>query len=185
MAKQAAVLLASGFEEIEAVTVIDVLRRAGVTVMVAGVGVAPSGNAVGAHNVVIGTDCLLEDLNDGDLDIVIFPGGLPGATNLAASEEVRLLVRAVLEHGGMAAAICAAPLVLDAAGLLEGEKYTCYPSIEKQINHGKYTGARVQCSGRLITGCGPAASLEFSFAILQALGLGEKAAQLKKGMLVD
>lgn len=183
MTKRAVVLLASGFEEIEAVTVIDVLRRAGVAVQVAGVGVAPSGNAIGAHDLVVGTDCLLEDLNDHELDMVVLPGGLPGATNLAASEEVRLLVRAVLEHGGMAAAICAAPLALDAAGVLAGAEYTCYPSIEKQIRQGKYTGARVQCSGRLITGCGPGASLEFALALVEGLGLAAKAAQLRQGML--
>lgn len=180
-----AVLLAPGFEEIEAVTCIDVLRRAGVEVLVAGVNADTQGTIVGAHDLSIVVDCLLEDLNVDDLAMTVFPGGMPGAANLAASEGARLLAQAVCENGGWAGAICAAPIALSAAGLLEGVEYTCYPSFEKKIPEGKYTAARVQVSGKIITASGPAAAVEFSFALLKALGLAAEADQLRHDMLIQ
>ncbi|MFA6931068.1 MAG: DJ-1 family glyoxalase III [Lentisphaeria bacterium] len=184
MSSQVAVLLAPGFEDIEAITVIDVLRRAGVTVIVAGVDCDSEGMVCSSHDLCVQTDCLLEDLDPNDLTMTVFPGGLPGATNLAASEEACVLARAVCERGGWATAICAAPIALSAAGLLNGVEYTCYPSFEKKIPEGKYTGARVQICGNIITACGPGASLEFAFALLNVLGLESATEQLKKGMLI-
>lgn len=180
-----AVLLAPGFEEMEAVTVVDILRRAGVEVLVAGVDADSQGTVVGAHGLSVVTDCLLEELNVDDLAMAVYPGGLPGATNLAASEGARLLAQAVCENGGWAAAICAAPVVLSAAGLLQGVEYTCYPSFEKKIPAGKYTGARVQICGKIITACGPGAAAEFAFALLQALGLEDEDRKLRRDMLIE
>ncbi len=183
MNAQVAVLLAQGFEEIEAVTVIDVLRRGGVAVSVTGVDCASDGLVCSSHDLCLKVDCLLEDLDTTDLAMVVFPGGLPGATNLAASEEACLLARIVKARGGWVAAICAAPIALSAAGLLKDVEYTCYPSFEKKMPEGIYTGARVQTCEKVITACGPGASLEFSFALLKALGKEPVVDSLRKGML--
>ncbi|NLF93086.1 MAG: DJ-1/PfpI family protein [Oligosphaeraceae bacterium] len=179
-----AVLLAPGFEEIEAVSVVDILRRAGVEVLLAGVDPDDQGGVQGAHGLTLLTDCLLEDLNVDDLAMAVYPGGMPGASNLAASDGARLLAQAVCEKGGWAAAICAAPVVLAAAGLLKGVEYTCYPSFEKKISAGKYTGARVQVCGKIITACGPGAAADFAFALLRALGLEKEAQKLHRDMLI-
>jgi 4-methyl-5(b-hydroxyethyl)-thiazole monophosphate biosynthesis len=185
MKPQVAVLLAEGFEDIEAVTVIDVLRRADVPVCVTGVDCASDGLVKSTHDLYLKVDCALEDLDATALEMVVFPGGLPGATNLASSEEARLLARTVNERGGWAAAICAAPIALSAAGLLKGVEYTCYPSFEKKIPEGIYTGARVQVCRRIVTACGPGASIEFAFTLLKALGKEKAVDSLRKGMLVS
>lgn len=183
MNPQVAVLLAEGFEDIEAITVIDVLRRAGVAVCVTGVDCDADGLVRSSHELCLKVDSLLEDLDTTALEMVVFPGGLPGATNLAASEEACLLARTVYERGGWATAICAAPIALSAAGLLKDMEYTCYPSFEKKIQEGIYTGARVQICERIITACGPGASLEFAFTLLKALGKEKVVDSLRKGML--
>ncbi len=176
-----AVLLAPGFEDIEAVTSIDVLRRADIPVAVASVGV--KGLVTSAHGLSIQTDCAVEDLVADDLALVVLPGGMPGASNLKASRPVRLLLEQVRAGGGLLAAICAAPIVLHAAGILTTQLYTCYPSFEKEIG-GHYTADRVRVDDRLITACGPGASLEFALELVSQLGKPEVAAHLNRGMLV-
>lgn len=183
MSEQAiALLLAPGFEEIEAVTPIDVLRRAGFTVKVAAVG-GNKGTVVGAHGIPVVCDCEVGDLKAEALQMVILPGGLPGATNLAASAAVCSLVKAVHDQGGWATAICAAPLALQAAGVLTDHAYTCYPSVEQKIG-GKYSGKRIEKDRRVVTACGPGASLEFALELVRCLGKRDIADQLAKGMLV-
>lgn len=181
--KAIAVLLAPGFEEIEAITPIDVLRRAGFTVSVAAVG-GNNGVIIGAHGIAVGTDCDVSALQADKLHMVVLPGGLPGATNLAANATVTKLVSAVHNQGGWVAALCAAPLALQAAGVLTDHAYTCYPSIEQKIG-GKFTGKRVEKDRHVITGCGPGASLEFALELVRSLGKRDTADQLTKGMLAN
>ena len=176
-----AVFLAPGFEDIEAVTPVDVLRRAGFTVVTAAVGVQGL-QVTSAHDVTIVADARAEDLNPAEFTMSVFPGGLPGATNLAASQTVTGFAAAVHAQGGWTTAICAAPLALQAAGLLAGHAYTCYPSMEKKIG-GNYTGRRVERDRRVITACGPGASLDFALELVRALGKPEVAEQLAKSML--
>ena len=178
MSGKIAVFLAEGFEEIEAVTPIDVLRRAGFDVV--SVAIGDMQDVQGAHGVRYVADAFVDEINASDFFMSVFPGGLPGATNLAADERVLAFARDVYANGGIVSAICAAPIALAAAGLLNGAEYTCYPGFEKQIG-GAYTGNRVCVSGRIITGCGPGASLEFAMALVQALG--KDPSQLKQGML--
>ena len=182
MNKKIAVFLANGFEEVEALATVDVLRRAGLPVVTAAAGGAKTLQVVGAHNIPVTADVFAKDLNASDLMLTICPGGLPGATNLRDDPVVTKLIAAVFNAGDYAAAICAAPIVLNAAGLLNGRKYTCYP-FEKQINPANYTGKRVQVDGKVITACGPGASLEFAYEILRQLGMGDAAAKIKDGML--
>ncbi|NMA42553.1 MAG: DJ-1/PfpI family protein [Oligosphaeraceae bacterium] len=179
-----AVFLADGFEDIEAITVIDVLRRADINVKIVGVNCSSDLLVRSAHGVSFQADCRLEDLDGDMLQMCVFPGGLPGATNLQANKTVLKLAKQVYDRGGFAAAICAAPIVLSTAGLLKDRLYTCYPSFEKQIPEGKYSATRVQRDGRLITACGPGASFEFAFELLAALGKQNKVQELQKAMLI-
>ena len=183
MSKKIAVFLAPGFEEIEALATVDVLRRAGLTVVTAAAGGAKTLQVSGAHNIPVTADAFAKDLEASDLLLTVCPGGLPGATNLRDDPVVTKLIADVFNAGNYAAAICAAPIALNAAGLLKDRKYTCYPSFEKQINPANYTGKRVQVDGKVITACGPGASLEFAYEILRQLGMADVASKLRDGML--
>ena len=170
--KKVAVLLADGFEEVEAVTPIDFLRRAGVKVIAAGI----TGKTVtGANGVNITADALAKDL-PGDLDGVVIPGGMPGAANVAKSKEAGELIKKLLAAGGLVAAICAAPaVVLGAGGFLSGKRFTCYPGFEKDITGASFSGDRVVVDGNLITSRGPGTAAEFSIALIEYLA-GKEAA---------
>ncbi|PIU39866.1 MAG: DJ-1 family protein, partial [Candidatus Omnitrophica bacterium CG07_land_8_20_14_0_80_50_8] len=127
MKKTALIVLADGFEEIEAVTPIDVLRRAGIEVIVAGVG---KREVTGAHDITVETDLMLEQYQ-GIPDAVVLPGGMPGAANLNQSEALKDLLQKMKRAGKIIAAICASPaVVLAPNGILEGKKATCYPGFE-------------------------------------------------------
>lgn len=181
MAK-AIVVLAEGFEEIEAVTPIDVLRRAGVEVVTAGL----TGRKVtGAHGITLEADTTVAHA-PADADAVILPGGLPGAEHLGKSEAVAALVKRTAERGKTVAAICAAPaLALARTGLLDGKRATCYPGFEKHFSS-KTTRSdeRVVVDGHLTTSRGPGTALEFSLALAAQLAGPAKARQLEEGMLV-
>ncbi len=182
MTHQAVIFLAAGFEELEALAPADVFRRAGIPVTLCGVSPDAQMMVPGSHGVKVQCDIRLADLRAADYDVCYLPGGMPGAATLAATPAVLEAARGILASGGLVAAICAAPLALDAAGLLEGVEYTCYPGVEKQIRHGSYTGKYIQRSGRLLTACGPAAALDFSLEILRALELRALANQLSQAM---
>ena len=180
--KKAAVLLAEGFEETEAVSIIDVLRRAQVETFI--VSVSGAGPVTGAHDIRITADRKLEELDVGQLDAVVLPGGMPGAANLAGSEAVRELLRKAAAADLVIGAICAGPIALAAAGVIKGRRATCYPGFEDRLNDAQVTGARVETDGRVVTGKGPGAALEFGLGLLEALDLDSEAGQLKEAMLV-
>ena len=184
MTQQAVIFLAPGFEELEALAPVDVFRRAGLTVSLAAVLPAsePSLLVSGAHGVRVQCDCRAEELSAAECQLAYLPGGMPGATNLAASATVLECIRKVHAAGGTVCAICAAPIVLDAAGLLAGVEYTCYPGFDRHIQNGSYTGKFIQRSGNILTACGPGAALDFSLEILRAVGLGAVAGSLAGGM---
>ncbi len=177
---RACVLLADGFEEIEAITVIDVLRRAGIEVSAVGVH-APW--VQGAHGVVVQADHVLG--GDGLWDAVILPGGLPGATTLRDSEKVRELVLAQSAAGRVIAAICAAPIVLGAAGVLEGRDATCYPGFEEELTGANRREEAVVEDGHVITARGPGTAMDFAMALVSRLVGRGKADELRAGMLVS
>jgi 4-methyl-5(b-hydroxyethyl)-thiazole monophosphate biosynthesis len=181
MAKKVLVLLAEGFEEIEAVTPIDVLRRAGVDVVVAGV----TGRIVsGAHGLKFETDLELRDFH-GAPDLVVLPGGMPGAKNLGESREVQELVKRMHREKRWIGAICAAPaLALAPAGILEGRKATCYPGFEKEFKKGTtFSQDRVVVDGNVVTSRGPGSALEFSLELARRLVGDAVADELQQGML--
>lgn len=174
--KKIAVLCKEGFEEIEALTPVDVLRRAGVHVDLVGM---DQKEVTSSHQITIKMDCLFND----DLyqyDGVVIPGGLPGATNLRDDDRVIKIVKDFYEKGKLVSAICAGPIVLAKADILKGKVCTCSPGFEDQLNGANYQEAIVQRDGNVITGKGPAAALEFGYTILEALGYD--ASQLRQGM---
>ncbi|MCF7946746.1 MAG: DJ-1/PfpI family protein [Spirochaetia bacterium] len=179
--KKVSVLLAEGFEEIEAITPIDMLRRAEIDVTVTGV----SGRQVtGAHGVSIETDAEIENINFSDFDCVVLPGGMPGAKNLANSEMTVDFFSKMFADGKLIAAICAAPaVVLGPNGILRDKKAVCYPGAESFSPDIEFSDERCVRDGNLITAQGPGTAAEFSYAVIEVLK-GEKTAyEVKKHAL--
>lgn len=174
----AAVLLANGFEEIEAITVIDVLRRADIQVLAVGVDAdAPTGS----HGLQVVADARLDP--NARYDALILPGGMPGASTLRDHAGVQALLRAHAAEHRLIGAICAAPIALAAAGLLHGRRATCYPGFEAHLAGAVLSTERVVTDGTLITSRGPATALDFALALAAAL-VGDAAAhRVRLGLL--
>jgi DJ-1 family protein len=174
-------ILAPGFEELEAVGTADVLARLGIKVTLAGL---EAGEVTGSHNMTITADCKLAELVCSDYDGVILPGGLPGATNLLESEPVISWIKEMNRNGKITAAICAAPIVLAKAGVLTDGRFTMYPGFDSYLNGLKYTDAPAEKEGNVVTGKGPGAVFAFAAKIAEAAGAGAKVEELFKGMFV-
>ncbi len=162
--------MANGFEEVEALTPIDMLRRAGLEVVTVGV---ESPIATGSHGIPVSCDVTPDALDEARVDAVILPGGMPGSVNLAESAFVSHLVTSVYERGGRIAAICAAPLVLGRLGLLEGKRATCYPGFENELIGATVTEESVVTDGLITTARGMGVALEFAKKLVSLL-VGEK-----------
>ena len=178
--------LAPGFEEIEAVTIVDVLRRGRVDVVVAGLRAA--GPVEGSHGIAVRADVALAEVRDQSFDMLVLPGGEPGVTNLSADATVQALVAQRMQAGAPLGAICAAPRILAGGGFLRGRRATSHPSVAAQVHAGgaRYEEAqRVVRDGALVTSRGPGTALEFSLEVLEMLGLGARAAELRQAMLVS
>lgn len=174
--------LAEGFEEIEAVTIIDVLRRAGVEVCVAGL---KPGAVRGAHGITLATDQALAEVDPATLRMLVLPGGMPGAKHLAQDERVLALVRALAASGRTVAAICAAPTVLARAGILEGRQVTAYPSFRGELAGAEVlAGPPVVRSGQVVTSQGVGTALEFALELVRELAGATRAEELRAAMLV-
>lgn len=173
--------IANGGEEIEALTVVDVLRRGGVDIKT--VSITGSEFAEMSHGVTIKCDLTFEEADLSDADMLLLPGGMPGATNLLEHEGVRTAMLKQVADGKKVGAICAAPMVLGDLGILEGKKATCYPGFEKYLKGAEYTHELYTIDGNVITGEGPAATLPYAYAILNMFA-GEDVVQgLKDGMM--
>ena len=182
MGKKVLVILAEGFEEIEAVTPMDVLRRSGLEVIVAGLA---SRVVTGAHGIRIEADVLL-DQYQGQPDAVVLPGGMPGAKNLGESKKVKELIQDLNRQKKLIGAICASPaVVLTPTGVLSGKKATCYPGFEAQFSKDIYFSLdRVVVDQNITTSRGPGTALEFSLRLVEQLADSEAVRSLKEGMLV-
>lgn len=182
--KKACVLLAEGFEEVEAVTPIDYLRRAGIELKTLGVG----GSLIrGSHDIEVRADALLgAPGSEGPWDLVVVPGGGVGARNLAASPAVRELLRAHAASGRLLAAICAAPAVVlhEGCGLLAGRRFTGYPGTEAKVSGATFVAERVVVDGNLITARAAGCAGEFSRAIVARLLGPAAAAELVEKVLL-
>lgn len=165
----AAVLLADGFEETEAITTIDVLRRAGIEVEVLGV---DGKRAVGAHRIAVEAEELLAHRETVHFDLVVLPGGMPGAARLRDAVHVQRFLAVQYEKGGRVAAIGAAPIALAAAGLLNGRHATCYPGFEEALAAGGADvdrGCDTVTDGRLVTSRGPGTAMSFARVLVETL----------------
>lgn len=164
------VLLAEGFEEIEALTVADVLRRAGCDVSTVGI----TGNSVtGAHGITVvsdaGPDKVEEIIRDNKIEMVVLPGGMPGTKNLDKSSLTDSFINLMINTDGYLAAICAAPSVLGKRGLLKSRKAACYPGFEKYLTGAETTDESVVVDGKIITSRGPGTAFKFSLELVRIL----------------
>ena len=158
--------LAQGCEELEAVTIIDLLRRAGITVTVAGLDAGP---VTASRGVVLLPDTTLDAVLDQDFDLVVLPGGLGGAQRLEADRRISALLRRMAEQGRYVAAICAAPRVLVNAGLVEGRTITAYPGVLDDQEGIRLSSAAVVRDGTFITSRGPGTALDFALTLIETL----------------
>lgn len=178
--KRVLVPLAEGFEEIEAVTIIDILRRAGADVTTAGLG---KRNVMGSHAIPMITDSVIEEEKIKSWDMIVLPGGLPGATNLADNENILELIRGLSKKGKIVAAICASPVALERAGVLSGKKVTSHPTSSKDILSGDYRETRVMKDGNIITGQACGSAMEFAFELVAALLGSKKVGEINQSIL--
>lgn len=166
--------LLDGFEEIEAVTIIDVLRRADLPVRVAGARVGP---VRGAHGIEVSAEVALADLAAAELGAAVLPGGMPGAEHLAANPEVQRLLTELGAGGKYTCAICAAPMALAAAGLLRGRRATCFPGFEERMGGAELAADRVVVDGLVVTSRGAGTAMEFALTLVGLwCGIDERAA---------
>ena len=174
--------LAKGFEEIEAVSLIDVMRRGGIEVVVAGVN---EELVTGANGITVKADTDIKYVVADELDMMVLPGGWEGTRNLAENPTVQSLLKEMKAKEKVVGAICAAPFALKAAGVLS-EHYTCYPSVEKEIGEEGYTDKeKVVIDGNVMTSRGPGTAICFGLAIVRKLVGEETYLSLKEGLLAD
>jgi 4-methyl-5(b-hydroxyethyl)-thiazole monophosphate biosynthesis len=182
MGKAVLIAIADGTEELEAVTIIDVLRRAGAQVTVASVG---SLQVTASRKVKLVADCLIADCKDKTFDLIVLPGGLPGAEHLRDCLPLVDMLKAQKEAGRLYAAICAAPsVVLAPNGLLDGKQATCYPSCSDALPDQTQAEQRVVVDGNCTTSQGPGTALEFSIELVRQLFDDNRARQVAEAMLV-
>ncbi len=164
---QALIFLAPGYEEVEMLTVVDMVRRANIDIDM--VSITDQLEVTGSHNITIKADVLFEDADFDAAKILILPGGIPGTPNLRAYEPLCQKLTAFAENNKKLAAVCAAPTVLSSLGLLDGKKATCYPSFEEEFASATYVKQPVVIDGNIITSRGMGTCIEFAGAIIEAL----------------
>ena len=174
--------LANGFEEIEALCPLDLLRRAGVEVTTVGVG----GEMIrGSHGITVQADMPDTMFADSNPEMVILPGGMPGSKNLDESRVVDTALRVAARKNAYIAAICAAPFVLGKRGLLAGKEAICYPGFEKELAGARISEKKVVRDGKIITAAGMGVALEFGLALVAALKGEEVAESVRRAVLAD
>ena len=182
--KKILLLLAEGFEEIEALTPVDYMRRMDIVVDTCSINKGKK--VIGAHNIMVEADKVLDEIGSSEgYDGLIIPGGLPGATNLRDNNRVIELVKEFHGKEKLIGAICAGPIVLEQAGILEGKEVTSYPGFEDQLKDSIYKEKIVVQDGNIITGRGPAVAVYFSLELIENLIGKEKVEELRKDILLD
>lgn len=181
--KKVNIYLADGFEEIEAVTVIDVLRRAGIEVKA--VSVTGKKEVKGAHAITITADALFEAVNNQEADAVVLPGGMPGTNNLNAHTALKNLLIYFSEANKLVGAICAAPSILGKLGLMIGRRTTCYPGFEQYLGGAVLEEETVVRDDNFITSRGPGTAVYFALSLVEVLIGREEADRVREDMLVQ
>ena len=175
------VFLAEGFEEVEGLTVVDLLRRAGEEVLMVSIGT--SLEVTGSHGIKVSADRLFEVADYSDADMLVLPGGMPGALHLKNHEELGERITEFALQGKALAAICAAPMVLDARGALTHKTATIYPGMQNELNMASYIDSGVVEDGNVITGKGPAYAIGFALAIIRKIKGDNAADEVAEGLL--
>jgi len=177
---QLCVPLANGFEEVEAIAIIDICRRGNINVIVAGV---DDKTAMGAHSIPVVTDCMIDEVDVNTLDMIVLPGGWGGTESLANNKTVQSILKQMKVSDKYIGAICAAPYALNAAGVLS-DKYTCYPSIENKIGTQGYDkDTDTIIDGKIMTSQGVGTAICFALEIIKKLAGNEKYQQIKQEIL--
>lgn len=174
--------LAEGFEELEAITIIDLLRRAGFEVISAGLDAQPV--RASRDNVII-PDTSIDQVMEQQFDLIVLPGGLPGADNLRNNENVQTLIKRQHKHNKLIGAICAAPKALAAADILKGKTITCYPGALDQLDTSDITisSKNIEIDGNIVTSRGPGTAMDFALQLIEQLG-GQELRQTIAAQLV-
>lgn len=172
--------LATGFEEVEALCPLDLLRRAGLDVKTVGIGAK---RITGAHNITVETDITDSELADSRPEMLILPGGMPGTVNLDSNPTVDAAIKSALENDAYIAAICAAPMILGKRGILKGKKATCYPGFEQHLDGAEVTADKVVIDGRIITAAGMGVALDFGLTLVLLLAGEETAVKIKSAII--
>ncbi|HDS46162.1 MAG TPA: DJ-1/PfpI family protein [Methanomicrobia archaeon] len=179
---KALLFLATGFEEIESMCVVDTLRRAGVTTVLAGL---QKGPIAGSRGVQMIPDRQLDELTVEDFDAVILPGGSPGYINLGADARVLKMVTKAYESGKLVAAICGAPSILGKLGIVRGKRATIFPGMEANLIGAEPVSDPVVVDGNVVTSRGPGTALEFAISLVELLVGKQKAREVRQGLVMD
>ena len=180
MKKYIVEFFAEGFEETEAISPLDLLRRAGIPVVTAGVG---STVVRGSHGITVTCDTLASKISPDEIAGVILPGGMPGTLNLEASSDVISAVKYASSKNLPVCAICAAPMILGKLGLLRGKRAVCFPGFEKYLDGATVTRARTETDGNFVTAVGMGAAVEFGLAIIRLIQGDEAAEKMRASVL--
>ncbi len=178
--KKVLIPLAPGFEEIEALAVVDILRRAGVEITMAGTAENP---IEGRNKIKVLADVSLDSVKEHDFDMIVLPGGAVGTENLKKDIRIKEIVERLYKKGRFITAICAAPTVLSAIGITAGRTVTSHPTVRTKLEKEKISDERVVIDGNIITSQGPGTAVEFAFKLVEVLLGKEKVAEVNKGVL--
>ena len=179
--KKIGIFLAEGFEEIEGLAVVDILRRAGLEAVT--ISVTGQKEIHSSHQVGVLADRLFDEVGFAELDGVVLPGGMPGTTNLGAPAGVNEVIRSFAAEGKLVAAICAAPSVLGQAGILQGKKAACYPGFEDKLTGAEVVYEEVAEAGNIITSRGMGTAIPFALSLVSYLVSGQKAQELAEAII--
>ncbi len=181
--KHVCIALAEGFEEIEGLTVVDLLRRAEIKVTTASIGTTKE--VIGAHTIPVIADALFDKVDLDTVDMLVLPGGMPGTLNLQKDERICTALKDFIAKGKEIAAICAAPLIPGNLGLLKGKKACCYPSFEDQLHDAKVVFEPVAVDEQVITSRGMGTAIDFALALITRLKNEEIAAAIRKAIIYN
>lgn len=179
--KKVSIFLAPGFEEVEALTPVDLLRRAGAQVTIVSIGEEKA--VTGSHRITVTADKLFEEMDFSDQDMLILPGGQPGTNNLKACKKLRDLLENANNQEKLLAAICAAPIVFGDMGLLKGKKATCYPGCEDGLIEAEYMTDRVVTDGNITTSRGVGTAIPFALSLIEQLFGKEKSEEIRTSIV--
>ncbi|MGI6074089.1 MAG: DJ-1 family glyoxalase III [Fermentimonas sp.] len=180
--KKVGVILANGFEEMEALGTVDILRRAGIPVKT--ITINDSKEVTGAHNIAVLADSTFSDSDFSEIDVIVLPGGMPGAKNLNAHNGLRETIKTFNNNKKMVAAICAAPMVLGSLGVVEGKKATCYPGFEPELIGAKTTGDGVVVDDNITTGKGPGYVFDFALKLVEQIAGQQTRKEVQEALLL-